>query len=409
MKENQPDIPNEDFHTPKADVTENTPVLPWYEKLQDLFVDKSEETQEDTESGTKKGRFSKLLASIFGKIAPKEEIYPDGPDLSSNHKTEYIRETEAVEISDELPLVVEAASDNRDVYWGEDAEEYIVHEQTDLPERDEEHVENEGLLSVDHEEVLPIAPEEILAQDAEVSPYHQDLDASEVSSRQKRANFYESRAYLDYRIAQEARRLSWEAKRTENQLRQEVDSAKQKLEKVQPKPQENPTKILETHEQPKNPTPERRPETTQKPEVKKTDVEYIETPAKKLIPEKSRNEIPEPTVEVEKPAEKLLEKVVEAADHNEAIEKSYELRHEIKDEEAVIGMATSVGEIVASAVKEQSNIRASNPLASVESLRKVTGKSEQATGALYANAIKGGLYAALVVIIFGVIAYLFVS
>lgn len=410
MKENQPDIPKEDFSNSKDEVIENTPVSPWYEKFQELFVDKSE-TDEDTETRSKRGRFSKLLANIFGKIAPKEEVAPTDEVLEVRiPNQEASLETPITQAADELPVVFDGKQNTEDSYWDEGADEYIEHEQEALSDNtDEAFFENNGLLNVDHDEIVPIEPDPFTELSTGVETRGLE-EKSEVVSRQNSANFYESRAYLDYRIAQEARQLSWEAKRTENQLRKELNSAKQKLEKVQPQPLEGLNLQPETQASPKNITPEQKLEPPKKPEAKKTDAEYIETPAKKLTLEKSRNEIPKPTVEVERPAEKLLEKVVEAADHNEAIEKSYELRHEIKDEDLVSGNATSVGEIVASAIKDHSANIADNPLASAKSLRRVTSQSSDlAKGGLYVSAVKGGLYAALAIIVFGVIAYLFVS
>ena len=415
MKETQPDNPNKGVETSADDDinAENLQVVPWYEKLHDIFIDKpeiDEEVEDEAQPSSKKGRFGRMLAKVFGSIARKEDIDGEPPETSRIEPLG--SELPIVEEQIEIEHSPEALEENYDLegqYWPEDETESIEHRFDELADTQEkaattDEPDSEGTLLVSHEESqwrdFAETTEETPAQNNNIKEIAPD-DAP--SSRKNRAAIYESRSYLDYRIAQEARKLDWETHRAERLLREEVRKAKSEIERHidnKAKPdlasQKPDSKIAPEYEVEKQ-------EKHVYPKTVEQSVQYIETVDKKHPPVET-SEIHNVTT----PVEKVIERVAEAAKRGEAIEKSYELRHEVKDEDTA-NTAVSVGAIMAEAVKGLSKRDQAPQLSSAESLRKFASIQSEVQPTLYKTAVKNGLYTGLMIIIFAAIAYLVTS
>ena len=148
-----------------------------------------------------------------------------------------------------------------------------------------------------------------------------------------------------------------------------------------------------------------------KVEVSKSRIEMPIAPERAInIPEAKRVLAPvEQRQELEKPPEfetsTLLKEVAKAAESNVPVERVFERSHEVKDDKNAAVGAASIGSIVAARAAQQSipSDGVSNAASSVGGLPII---GDSARGSLYSQAVKNGFWAAIAIIVLGVIAYL---
>ncbi len=114
----------------------------------------------------------------------------------------------------------------------------------------------------------------------------------------------------------------------------------------------------------------------------------------------------EPTVE--QPAvEKVLERVVAAAEHDEPIEKRYEQRHEVKDSD-LLRRPVPVGRVVSDALNRYGKEARRSTLTSTESLQRTLAKQQAVRNQkdFYASAMRWGFWSAVTLIVLGLLAFI---
>lgn len=130
--------------------------------------------------------------------------------------------------------------------------------------------------------------------------------------------------------------------------------------------------------------------------------------AEKLsMPEQPATPRSEQTVEEVKP-QKILEQVVDAAEHDIAVERIFERSHEVKDDQTVPGAAASVGTVIASQqTVNSSHSRGIAPIAKIDS--SLPFVSDKPDAVAYRRAMKAGFWSAVMIIILGSMAYLVIK
>ncbi len=407
MKENLPDTPNQDIDTSPDKIQEKVPIAPWYGKLQELFVDRHRDDDEDdsetkTSPTSKKSRFGKLLASIFGGIARKDEV---GEPIAKTNQVYTVNQSLEADFvpfpTTETPLSTESP-DRPQSYWNEDEPGIIEHQPSTISEISANNIDDEGTLRLVHEDIL-LDPDDTIATQPNSAPTEAVRSTESSDPIRYYGSGYESRAYLDYRVAQETRRLRWDAKHLKRQITEEAARINKPPERAQ-EPNlgiflkqtiDKVPNLRNSQTEPKKPI--------LRPEIAEIPVQFIETAPKRLL-ERDRSQLD--MKNMPEPVERVLDKVKLAAEHDEPIEKFYELRHEIKNEE-LPGRAVSVGAVVAAAMKQHYiNDSGVIPLASIEGLRRVVEKDSKQPTDMYVSAVKNGLYAGLALLVFATLAYL---
>ena len=113
----------------------------------------------------------------------------------------------------------------------------------------------------------------------------------------------------------------------------------------------------------------------------------------------------------EKPSEKetykIIEKITDEADHSVRFERKIERKHEVKDNRTTAASAASIGSIVADRAPHQ-NASSGSPVKTTVSAAKegLPVIRDDQGASLYAQAVRNGFWAAMLIIVFGVIAYL---
>lgn len=105
---------------------------------------------------------------------------------------------------------------------------------------------------------------------------------------------------------------------------------------------------------------------------------------------------------------KIMEQVANAAENNEPVEIAFERSHEVKDDVSTTSAAASIGAIMAAQAEEQKHI------ARVQAVQQQMGDAAQGLPVLndsqaadmYQQAMKRGFWAAVAIIILGLLAYL---
>lgn len=203
------------------------------------------------------------------------------------------------------------------------------------------------------------------------------------------------------------RKLKHRINDQEKDIKKVEDRTEQLVDRV--KEQEEANNKLRAHllatkekfaEQPivKNEKPYLKPENlpkTETPEVQMPQIEKKEAPVFK--PEN-----------VYKAPEITPTKIEKAIEKDEPIESALEHRHEIKGENTQLPGAYSVAEVLENLQAEQQNLQTAidqtNQNAAWPTVRATESKASN--GEVYKHAVLGGVTAALVIIVFGVIAYL---
>lgn len=115
----------------------------------------------------------------------------------------------------------------------------------------------------------------------------------------------------------------------------------------------------------------------------------------------------------ERRQERLMKEVAEAAEVNAPVERSFERSHEIKDDLPVSSAAASVGSVMASKLAAQQAAQASQYAQPTQASYDNSGlpviDDPKYAAAMYQQAMKFGLVTAVVIIIFGILAYLMVK
>jgi hypothetical protein len=104
--------------------------------------------------------------------------------------------------------------------------------------------------------------------------------------------------------------------------------------------------------------------------------------------------------------EKILEQVADAAEHNIAVERVFERSHEVKDDQAMPGAATSVGAVMADRTGSMP-YKIAQPIGAQPPTLLDTHK--EVTAEVYRQAMKSGFWAAIAIIVLGSLAYLMIK
>lgn len=157
-----------------------------------------------------------------------------------------------------------------------------------------------------------------------------------------------------------------------------------------------------------------RTETARTPEARTIIERKVETQKWERTPEvqSSAPKMPERMPLAERPEKiesyKIMEQVADAAEHDVPVERVFERSHEVKDDKSVSLNATSIGSIMAAQAEEQKR------LAKVQALQRQMGDPSQGLPiapdtpelGMYRQAVRSGFVAGVVIIIFGLLAYL---
>jgi hypothetical protein len=133
--------------------------------------------------------------------------------------------------------------------------------------------------------------------------------------------------------------------------------------------------------------------------------EEIKTPKAEVSPN-----LPPPEERV--PTERILESVVDAAEHNMPVERVFERSHEVKDEPSVAGSIGATAQSVGAVMAAQMARRQQTPVAQAQTSQNQGLPilvDEQTTRDMYAQAMKSGFIGAIMLIILGLIAYLVIQ
>lgn len=141
-----------------------------------------------------------------------------------------------------------------------------------------------------------------------------------------------------------------------------------------------------------------------KPEQKAPTIEQIKTrPPEVRLDNAERAETVVP--------QKIFEQVASAAEHDVPVERVFERSHEVKDDKTTPVGAASVGSVMArQAVQPSSTTPHNSQMTSpVDTSGLPVIRDNQQSSESYKQAVKAGFSAAIVIIIFGVIAYLMIK
>ncbi len=430
-------------------------------KLGDKLVSTKEEDDDDeeTEKDTKKGRISRIWNKLFGKIATTEPLVEKTEDEKPAARSslfEFLnREPEPEEEAD-LPGL---------------AESEMVTSQTETPLKQQTETtepgavtpqrRTEGETKINHDKALPIErsleaertltppvvevspttistrpetqepePDEIVELDQPIAAepaeivtdrlHYEDLiTATEKQADQRAHEAAAAQALMDRRI------LQLRMERETGKVKREVRKNERELEKVIKKTNptiEIPTSQSERHINRYPETIERTQPLAQKIEQRVERAETTERAPQPISRVEFSHELsPAPTISPESLAiplveapkvERILEKVVDAAEHNEPIEKSYEQRHEVKDTDRPTS-PVPIGSVMTDTLKkyDPQHITTAQQQASAETLRRAAAKpleTRTQSSELYAAAIRWGFWSAAAIIILGIVAYVVV-
>ncbi len=209
-------------------------------------------------------------------------------------------------------------------------------------------------------------------------------------------------------------------KKADRKLRTEVAQRTDKLEEND-KRNETATARLETLVRQNR----ERLETLKRERSHKTEVLTTPPPALEVDRQEQRPFVPSPEVSVSKktveqevpPAidkpeqqgsQRIMQEVAEAAEHNSPVERVFERSHEVKDDKTNPAGASAVGSIIANKQLQQPVSTTSH--SPVSSRPSSTGDLpviyDDPRKGLYAQAMRNGFWAAVLIIILGIIAYL---
>jgi hypothetical protein len=390
---------------------------------------KSPETEddEDKETGKKpKSRFSRLFSKLFPRIASKEEVSPERPPIPlyelfmpptppAAERPEEItaQQVDAIETQEYNPEP--PATDNPE----KNADQPI--EQTPDPiQPDRLNVEevappveerlDPAMISLREREFSePISERTVFERRTEVAePKRERIIERRVA---------EPLAVLEYFLRRRAvknieKQVKKETASLEKRLRQ-GSAANERLEKLAQKSQEQVSELRQKREIIQSPViksetneriVERQVSRPEKPPTMLVEkMEPTETIAHHNPESRKVDEDKEPIVQ----PERILERVVEAAEHNAPIEKVYERRHEIKDEPSAKGSgfgggAIPIGTVINQAM-QQNNLSAKER----KQLARAVEKAHQNNNRnLYKQAAISGFWTALVIIVSLTIAIL---
>lgn len=123
----------------------------------------------------------------------------------------------------------------------------------------------------------------------------------------------------------------------------------------------------------------------------------------------SKLNLPPPEERV--PTERILESVVDAAEHNVPVERVFERSHEVKDEPSVVGSvgatAQSIGAVMANQMAQHQAQIAQAQASTNQGLPVIV--DEQTAQNMYAQAMRSGFIGGIMIIILGLLAYLVIQ
>ncbi|MBI3624129.1 hypothetical protein HY218_00700 [Candidatus Saccharibacteria bacterium] len=213
----------------------------------------------------------------------------------------------------------------------------------------------------------------------------------------------EVKRQLDRALQRESAKLKRNIKREQTELKEQLKQAQQIVRQQLVPGSIEQLKVIEhiapdreshpqvSREQSRRPEPRSLVSLLSSPETQPAEISF-----EKMIPQI-------------KPVETILERIIEAADKNEPIEKRYEQRHEIKDQATPRG-AVPIGQVMTEVVGHRTDQQPTSQLRSAESLRRTLAKQQaaKATTELYQTAMKRGFWTAIALLVMAVIAYFIV-
>lgn len=290
------------------------------------------------------------------------------------------------------------------------AERDTEESRPDQPETDSANPGYNGLLTIQHEErarqeAEPEIVRETVVERGAGSALPVVLVAAEYLAR-KSADKKITRNFTDktdklQKNAEQANITQQQLERLVKQNREQLEALKQERGMIEK------SGIMPTTE--KSPSvPER---LSPRPEVK-TTVPRVEQMSPRASQERIMPQQQQRTPETTEPKPReILSEVAQAAERNVPVERVFERSHEVKDDNTVApAAAASVGSIMSRQTMRQSSHVLSKDYqqASRESANLPIINDQYSTG-LYKQAMKAGFTAAIMIIIFGILAYLMVK
>lgn len=152
---------------------------------------------------------------------------------------------------------------------------------------------------------------------------------------------------------------------------------------------------------------EKAPARPEKTEVKQEKT-HVRQEVAKPQPEHLYTEVKQPEELDKREQYKIMEQVADAAEQNRPVEIAFERSHEVKDDVSIPSSAASIGAIMAEQAAEKQRI------AQAQALQRQMGDtstglpvfSDAPSKDLYKQAMKSGFWAAVAIIILGLLAYL---
>lgn len=218
-------------------------------------------------------------------------------------------------------------------------------------------------------------------------------------------------------------------RKLEGRMNEKIKDSKEKLDHTAVLQQELETVVKQNREQlealkraregqaPVESGPSARNTIERPPTAPKERITTVEQPirspeAAKYTPEVKEQPrlVVEREVKQEVQPEKILEQVVDAAEHDMPVERIFERSHEVKDDKTVPGAAVSVGAVMnaQAAVNQYQDLRQAKQSVGTQG-GPLPFVSDSAAHKSYKQAVKMGFWAAVMIIILGAIAYLVVK
>ncbi len=420
------------------------------------FMEVVNGSEDKLEGKTKKGRVRKIWDRLFGNIASTEEVTDKSKDSEFGlfNLGEFSKDKKSLNrnqnIDSDLPLTESNETETKSVNYNRNSDGYSdikidnVSDESLDSEKDttEIHPESNDLRPITQSSKIETTPLfnqdsrennqksyetnaleniqnvsdnaidfERISHDKEIEKTDR-LKNEEVPKTDTVRRIYsgESSIYnrwaIEHSVRKESRKVKREVHKTNNILEQQVNklnNANKSNETVY-----NVNKIIESRNEivkPERVTEIKKGSITSNKENIVQTIENKENINKNMNPEIIiKNTLPTEL----SAAETVFERVKDAAEHNEPQEKIYELRQEIKDEPSTTNTSVSVGAVIAKAVADVKS-QSTSQLAATESLRKVTAKNQQlelsSGSSMYKKAMLSGAITALIIIVFGLIAY----
>ncbi len=383
-----------------------------------LFSGESKETGDKDKENDKSKKFRRFFKGLFKDIVEKPQRPDDTGEKPRRPRSESI-----------FGMTVEAPDEHEDGTTVS-GESLVVSDELSVLETPDEHPEvtpeaveaseDEELEEVATPFVLPVRPDTTTAREETIYTASPAIEERRIREPAQKEVIIERRGVgiglpvalvgLEYLARKKAdkkldARLSEKIAHVQKETEQNTQT-KQELQKLVRQNEERLEALKRdrgielARAETARPRIEKQPqarELVSKPAGNKQEAlrQYQQAPAEKL----SKQEVPN-----------IVDKAPEPLEEPEKlVGRAFERKHEVRDVPAITVGATSIGSIVASRIADQQSESQSSSVRSATSVSGTDGlpiiRDDPRSG-LYSNAVKNGFWAAIIIILLGVGAYL---